>query len=162
MILILLYFIFILVQGNYYHANLLGTGTYIKAVGNIGDNIVLYYPNKIAIYSSNMLNEILFTKSEHQSQINICQVTDTSIIVVDNKEIYVYEIYEEDFGSFPYTNQEANEFVFSCIKEKYYFLAYLNSMQMLSISKIVLNTHSKIQRKIDLNSLIYNNKVNIL
>ena len=46
MILILLYLIFILVQGNYYHANLLGTGTYIKAVGNIGDNIVLYYPNK--------------------------------------------------------------------------------------------------------------------
>ena len=159
MILILLYLIFILVQGNYYHANLLGTGTYIKAVGNIGDNIVLYYPNKIAIYSPNMLNEILFAESEHHSKINICQVTDTSIIIIENKEIYEYEIYDEIYTSELYTDQEVNEFVFSCIKEKYYFLAYLNSMQMLSISKIVLNTHSKIQRKIDLNSLIYNNKI---
>ncbi len=62
-------------KGN--HVNTIANGvSYYSFVENKGENIIMFFSNKLVFYDNNMLNFDIIEFTENYENINICQLTD--------------------------------------------------------------------------------------
>ena len=133
-ILNLLFKFFSFSKGN--HVNTIANGvSYYSFVENKGENIIMIYSNKLAFYDNNMLNFDVIELTTNYENINICQLTNSKIIIINNKTIYSYNNEGVISLNEDYIDTETTEFMVSCIKDHYFLIAFLNGYKLNLIKK---------------------------
>ena len=133
-ILNLLFKFFSFSKGN--HVNTIANGvSYYSFVENKGENIIMIYSNKLAFYDNNMLNFDVIELTKNYENINICQLTNSKIIIINNKTIYSYNNEGVISLNEDYIDTETTEFMVSCIKDHYFLIAFLNGNKLNLIKK---------------------------
>ena len=121
-------------KGN--HVNTISNGvSYYSFVENKGENIIMIYSNKLAFYDNNMLNFDVIELTKNYENINICQLTNSKIIIINNKTIYSYNNEGVISLNEDYIDTETTEFMVSCIKDHYFLIAFLNGNKLNLIKK---------------------------